>query len=333
VNDPAYLQSHAHIKYWEIWNEFNRSTTIEDWVGSVSWQGTYNQLVRLAEDARCVITGKGVIHNVPSLGQVSPCTAAAVDSSALIVAPSHSIAIAGGLDAIANFLYCDHSPRALCSVGDAGAQAVDVIDAHLYAPHTTPEEVVTQQIPSLHQVLHLAELQKPFWNGEGSWGNTTKSGNLWASDAYARVGFIPRFFALYWSAGVSKNFWYGYDLVPGRLYDPAAGQLVEPEATAWTETYRWLAGAVPVNSPFCQASGSVYSCDLSRGSGYVARLVWDSQYGQNCSQMADPIICGATSYSVPPQFNKDWVDLAGNIHPAAGTLTIGANPILLEGQP
>jgi hypothetical protein len=36
----------AHIKYWEPWNEFHRSTIIENWSGSVSFQGTYDQLLR-----------------------------------------------------------------------------------------------------------------------------------------------------------------------------------------------------------------------------------------------------------------------------------------------
>jgi hypothetical protein len=48
--------------------------------------------------------------------------------------------------------------------------------------------------------------------------------------------------------------------------------------------------------------------------------------------MATPLICGATEYSVPTQFNKDWVDLSGAVHPASANVMIGANPILLERQ-
>jgi hypothetical protein len=335
VNEPAYLQTHAHIKYWEIWNEFYRSTTIENWApspGNLSWQGSYNQLVRLAEDARCIITGTGVIHDVPSTGDVSSCTAAAIDPSAVIVAPSTAPSMAAGLDGIQNFLYCNHSPKATCSVGTAGAAVVDIINAHLYATMETPERVASTEIPNLRAVLQSAELAKPLWNGEGSWGALPNANNIWSGDAYARAGFIPRFFALYSSAGVAENFWYSYDINDGQLFDSVAGHLLTPEATAWTTTYHWLVNAVPTQTPFCQTSGAIYFCDFSRVNGYVARLVWDSQFGQNCAQMENPVICGNTTYNVPSQFNRDWVDVVGTVHPASGVVMVGANPILLEGQ-
>ena len=53
VNDPTYLLTHAHIKYWEIWNEPDTQTF---------WAGSLAQLARLTEDANCIITGRGVIH-------------------------------------------------------------------------------------------------------------------------------------------------------------------------------------------------------------------------------------------------------------------------------
>jgi Putative Ig domain len=335
VNDPSYLQNHAHIKYWEIWNEFYRSATIENWAstpGNLSWQGTYNQLVRLAEDARCTITGTGVIHNVPSAGAVSSCTATAIDPNAQIVAPSTAANVTDGLDAIQNFLYCNHNPITTCSGGTAGATAVDIIDAHLYAQSETPETVVTNDIPHLQAVLQATEQQKPLWNGEGSWGPIPNSNSLWANDSYARAGFVPRFFALYWSAGVTGNFWYSYDTNDGQLFDPSTGLLLTPEATAWTTTYNWLVGAVPTQTPFCQTSGTIYFCDFRRANGYEDRLVWDSQFGQNCTQMSNPVICGDTTYSMPVQYNEDWVDVLGTVHPTSSTVVIGANPILLEGH-
>ena len=339
VNSSAYLQTHAHIKYWEIWNEFLRSTTLGYYsacAGCLSWQGTYNQLVRLAEDARCIITGTGTIHNTPSFGSSTPCSATPVDPSAEIVAPSTAVSYAGGIKAVQNFLYCNNSPMAACTVGSAGAAAVNIINVHLYAgagsfPLNTPESMVSTGIPNLRATLEGAELAKPLWNGEGSWGITTNSGNIW-TDSYSRAGFIARYFALNWSAGVRENFWYSYDTDDGQLYDPVAGHLLTPEATAWTNTYNWLVGAVPTQAPFCQTSGTVYFCDFGRANGDVARLVWDSQFGQNCTQMDNPVVCGNTTYNVPPQFNTDWVDLLGAVHPASGTVMIGANPILLEGQ-
>ncbi len=97
--------SHAKIRYWQIWNEFHRDG---------SWKGTDDQLVRLAEDARCVITGNGTVR-----GQ--PCAEKAIDPDAMIVSPSTGTA-----------------PRALAMLKrflDAGgSKAVDVIAIHPLCP-------------------------------------------------------------------------------------------------------------------------------------------------------------------------------------------------------
>src|SRR5258706_493172 len=53
VNGSTYLQSHAHVKYWEILNQPDNQPL---------WSGSFAQLARLTEDANCIITGRGVIH-------------------------------------------------------------------------------------------------------------------------------------------------------------------------------------------------------------------------------------------------------------------------------
>lgn len=335
VNDPTYLQSHAHIKYWEPWNEWYRSTILmPGYVAMMSFEGTYAQMVRLTEDLRCGITGKGTIHNYPSAGQSTPCAATPIDASALIVSPDGTPEIQQGLDVMQNFLYCSgtgkHAPApgSKCTTGNAGSRAVDVIDYHLYAMDVTPETAANTYIPNGRALLQPADLSKPMINGEGSFADPGDPRDIW-SDPWAQAGFIPRFFALYWSAGLTMNFWYSYDTNIGELYNSTTGQLT-PAATAWTQTYNWLAGAKPVNTPFCSNRGSVYTCDLILASGTPAELVWDAQFGQNCSQMADPTICGTTNYTVPAQFTKQWTDLSGTVHASVATVTIGANPILLE---
>jgi hypothetical protein len=74
-----------------------------------------------------------------------------------------------------------------------------------------------------------------------------------------------------------------------------------------------------------------------RANGAPAELVWDAQYGpggtaqpSDCSLAADPVICGATSYKVPKKYATDWLDVLGGKHAFQQTVTIGANPILLE---
>ena len=338
ANNATYLETHAHIKYWEPWNEFSRGTILQpDYVGTLSFQGTYAQLVRLTEDMGCVITGTGTIHNYPAAGQSTPCSAAAIDASALVVSPSGAASYQKGLDIMQNFLYCNgtgtHAPTpgSECTTSNAASQAVDIINFHLYAKDVTPEKVVHTYVPNARAILQSADLAKPMINGEGSWENPAKSADLWA-DPYAQAGFIPRYFALYWSAGLKLNMWYSYDSTIGELFDATAAELSQPAASAWQQTNTWLQGATPTNTPFCVNSGTVYKCDFTEANGKSAELVWDVQYGQNCSQMANPVICGATSYNVPASLNQDWLDVTGTANAPAATVTIGANPILLEGQ-
>lgn len=339
VNNAAYLQTHSHIKYWEPWNEwFRSSVALPGYVDprGMSFNGTYAQMVRLTEDLRCVITGTGTIHNYPSAGLSTSCTASAIDPTAVIVAPDTDADFQGALSVMQNFLYCNGTgtaapaPGSNCTTGNAGSQAVDIVNFHLPAGTYTPEVVAGQQIPAARAILQSADLAKPMINGEGSWNVPTKAGNLWG-DPYAQAGFIPRFFALYWSAGLSLNMWYSYDTDDGELFDIITGTLSQPAASSWKATYDLMVGATPTSSPFCSSSGTIYTCNLKESNGTPAQMVWDSQYGQNCSDMANPTICGDTPYVVPAQFTKDWIDVTGAVHSAVGTVTIGANPIVLEG--
>lgn len=324
VNGPTYLQTHAHIKYWESWNEFSRTS---------SWMGTYNQLVRLAQDANCIITGK--VTTITATGE--SCSTVlqivgltqSIDPNAVMVAPSSTGVDSG---AIQNFLYCDNNPATMCTTGNAGAGAVDVISVHMYIDTQTPEHIVNVGLQNLYAMMQAHSLNIPVFDGEGSWGDATEGNNIWRNDAYARAGMIPRYYALIWSNNVKQIMWYAYDGPTGELLNPSSQQLDQPEANAYILTYNWLANATPTQTPFCQNRGTVYHCDFTESNGHTASLVWDSQYGQNCSGMSIPIICGNTNYTVPGQFNMDWIDLSGVTHAAASGVTIGADPILLEGQ-
>ncbi|HEY6410464.1 MAG TPA: hypothetical protein VIY29_23690, partial [Ktedonobacteraceae bacterium] len=220
-------------------------------------------------------------------------------------------------------------PGSMCTTGTAGSDAVDVINYHLYSGPTTPEVVVAKQLPNALSLLQPVDRKKPLISGEGSWGDVTVSTTIW-TDPYAQAGFIPRFYALYWSSNVSQSYWYSYDGAArtGGLSDGAT--LLHPQSDAWIQTYAWLVGSTPDHATFCLVTGTVYACDLTRSNGQKAELVWDSQYDQSCSTMNVPIICGNTAYTVPPLYNKDWVDLMGASHSFQTPVTIGANPILLE---
>ena len=85
----------AHVKYWEIWNEFNRNSTDPSEIDpsgknpqKVSWFTgtdqygcslapcpTVDQLIRMTEDAGCeTITGNNHVDNAPGAGVRDQCS-------------------------------------------------------------------------------------------------------------------------------------------------------------------------------------------------------------------------------------------------------------------
>jgi hypothetical protein len=102
--------------------------------------------------------------------------------------------------------------------------AVDILNFHCYDTGGVPENLNTTAQGNIRSsgILNSAELSKPLWVGEGSWGNSFNTG--W-EDAYAQGGYIPRWFASTWSQTLpygsaacnwssevcQQAFWYGYD--------------------------------------------------------------------------------------------------------------------------
>ena len=251
----------AHVKYWEIWNEFDRNNTDPNdpnqsgtngakvsWFTSTNSQygcqpangpcPTVDQLIRMTEDARCVITGTGTVDNYMSPGDSHTCLdlrqnhgwPAPIDSTAQIVQPS--ITSPSATTALECYLYCNstkcsnwHQANACQNTWSSLPGAVDIINFHYYNPNGVPENLNTTANGNIRSsgVLQSAELSKPLWVGEGAWPNSLAT-NGW-SDPYAQGGFIPRWFASIWSQTMpygstpcnwssevcQQAFWYGYD--------------------------------------------------------------------------------------------------------------------------
>jgi uncharacterized protein (TIGR03437 family) len=360
VNNATWLETHAHVKYWEPWNEVFTDLSMSDCCSEQSSTGTYAQHLRLTEDTRCLTSGTGTIHNYPSAGFSTTCSEylgahgyQAIDSSAKIVMSSAAPGPFGDFELkfASNFLYCNDNPKkdlgqTTSCTWSGGlnwmSEAVDVINFHVYLQGFQPEQALptgsAQNWPvAVKALLSAADKAKPLWNGEGSCGNPGP-GHLWSEDNYGMAGFVPRFQALMWSAGFAVNMWYQYNYDQPSPWCPLAnsGQIL-PAGTAFTTTYDWLVGSTPVNSPFCSNAGTIWTCPVTKANGAPAELIWDSQYGPggttqpaNCTNSSNPTICGNTSYTVPSTYTRDWVDIQGNVHAFQPIVTLGAVPILLE---
>jgi hypothetical protein len=317
--NAGYLTNHAHIRYWEIWNEPD---------AGVYWSGSFAQLARLTEDANCIITGRGVIHSNGD-GSAVACAATAIDPGARIVMSSGHATSAAVLTYAQNQLYCNNtagipSYELPCpNPANAIATAVDILNYHLKPGNSTgnncpaptactPETAMAVYMSGIRGTLQAAELAKPIWDGEMSYsiaGFTTPY-----SDTDMAASFMPRMYLTMWSLGISGSAFYSWDSLKA---EPAAVQ------TSYQQAYNWLAGAT-LTSP-CAASGTVYQCGIAKN-GVPYGIIWDSS--QSCSGGS----CTTGNQSVSSQWGH-YQDMTTGSTPAAiagSSVAVGIKPVVLS---
>jgi hypothetical protein len=202
--------------------------------------------------------------------------------------------------------------NAMTAANGPGNYHFDVVDLHFY-PYpagTMPETgIIQNQVANaICGMSNLGISSKPLWNTEFSWGiNSTLSSTT------NQAAFVARAAALLWSKGVARSYWYAYDNSQwGTL---SSGSSLTAAGVAYEQVYAWLKGAT-LKSP-CAANGTVYTCGLTESNGSQALIVWNT--------------AGTSSYSVGSGYSQ-YRDLAGNTTSlSSGTVSIGSEPILLEG--
>jgi hypothetical protein len=316
------------FSYYEIWNEWNTS---------VSWQGTTPQLVRMEQDARCVVEGPptGMACNPNSAGLLP---AQPIDPTAKIVSPSPVGAAADNmLGTVAASLATYFSTKVN---GYAGGSFSDAIGFHGYVgtatktgtnavPCPTPENVnivMADLNTTLAQFPAMAG--KPLFNTEGGWSQAPSEG---FTDLDRQAAFLPRYLLLQQSDNVSRVYWFAWDSkTDSSLYDvaePTEAGNPTPAATAYGEVYKWTEGATV--SQACTTKGTVWTCGFTRPGGYSALAVWDAS--QDCTTSS----CPTTTFTVPAGYieYRDINDDNETLLSGATTVQIGAKPILLETAP
>jgi hypothetical protein len=291
--------SGAHIKYYEIWNEPN---------DDAFFRGTTAQLVRMTQDAACIIKGIG-----------PGCTNTAIDPSALIVTPAPTYGSAEINNWMGGFLAA------------GGGDVVDVIGFHGYNNSNA------EKVPGLLANLKTGSLAtynqtgKPLFDTEFSWGE-----NVPFPDPDEEAGFVARSLLLHYSSGASRVYWYAWDAsgvlwsansVTGCLTpDPSGVGYTCQSGVAFTQLQVWMIGATL--SPACSATGTVWTCGFTRPGGYQALVAWDT--AQSCSHGS----CTTSTFTVPTSVTYvHYRDLAGNVNDISGsTVQIGYKPILLENK-
>jgi hypothetical protein len=281
----------GEIKYYEIWNEPT---------APIMWQGTDPQLVRMAQDARCIIIGTGC-------SSLSTYTQKAIDPSAQITTPAYvtdtGINVA---TAMSSFL------------ADGGGQYVDVISYHGYVQWPQPpENAITDAAPLQNVLAANGQQLKPLFSSEGGFG-----AKVVISDPDQESGWIARYVLLMQSIGVARQYWYAWDGATTPFWTSEGGTLIG--GTTYNEMSTWLVGAT-LSSP-CSAVGTVWQCGYTRTGGYKGLAVWDTS--QSCNNGN----CTTSTFTIPAGYDY-FTNLTGVKTKTTGsTVQIGSQPILLTNQ-
>jgi hypothetical protein len=281
----------GEIKFYEIWNEPT---------APIMWEGTTAQLVRMTQDARCIIIGTGC-------SALSIYTQKAIDPAAQITTPAY-VTDTGINVATAMNEY----------LTAGGGQYVDVISYHGYVQWPAPPETAITDAAPLQNVLATAGVgNKPIFSTEGGYG-----AKVLITDTDQETAWIARFMILMQSIGITRNYWYAWDGATTPFWYPTTG--VDIGGTTYNEMTNWLVGAT-LSTP-CSATGTVWQCGYTRPGGYKGIAVWDTS--QSCNNGA----CTYSKFTIPAGYDY-YTSIAGvKTQTNGSTVGIGIKPILLSNQ-
>jgi hypothetical protein len=295
--------SAPHIKYYEIWNEWNVNDASNGF-----WSGTTQQLVAMAQAAY------PIIHQDPFSLVVTPST----------VGPA-TTASDGAPTQLANYLQL------------GGAAVADVASFHgnvaqrTVVPYPQPGEpcsgaacngTIVQIANSYRQVLDANGMRnKPLLDTEGGF----EDANI--ADRDQRAAWLAQFYAL--QGGLSNSdqlqwvswFTWGAPGVAGNI--ETANKTPDPAGVAYNQLSDWLVGRFP--QP-CSQNGKLWTCALTGASGYQAEILWDDSKtcsGGTCTTGLLPISSSFVKY-------RDLTGKSTVIN--NGTVPVSLKPIIIENQ-
>lgn len=348
------------LKYLEIFEEFHRSDTLTG--GKVlcstpaagtpcSWRGTYAQMLRMTQDLRCIAKGTA---SDPITALKLTCGTAGYGSIGVMPGLNVSVGNAGpdpnydsGAMVMANYLYCNQNPPAssVCNYNSEGSAATDMIGGHAYFNTNLPEKVLAD-IAAQHRLFSSTDQSKPYFIGEGGWGQNSN-----VTDAGLQAAYVARWYLSLWMTGdVKRGYWWSWDISgpqgSGGLWSPAEdgfGDCTTPDTNAdggfycsggvaYNQIVNWLRNATAVSWTCPDAnctnqSQGVYTFTVTKANGYMGIVSWNSTATSSCPSAP----CGSTPVPAAPSgfVTSQWRDLTGTTHMGAPS-AVGASPIIIE---
>ena len=298
---------YAPVKYFEVWNEIDRSLTLTTVncnsvsnPSNCSYNGSYAQLLRLNEDMRCVLVGTGTIHNYPSMNSTTACSSTGWTIGVLnnktgvkFLSPSaHAQGTAGNIatstGVVQNFLYCTDTslplPNCNWNAGaNWGSASVDIINFHMKPgnesqtfPNTDPETEMQNEYNSATTFLTSTDKSKPFWNGESGYSGASPCG--WTphsggdvdlnSEPVEQAAFVARYMLIQWSVGIKASAWYQYDLSNFLVGSCSSGHYTNNGVTTDAYTGTNNVAVWMIGSTMSPIAGSGAACQIVGGGSH-----------------------------------------------------------------
>ncbi|AKG21129.1 hypothetical protein IJ00_07290 [Calothrix sp. 336/3] len=165
------------IQSYQVWNEANN---IKDYSGSIE------KLVEMAKNAYEVLKSVD-----PKIQVVSPGPLVGFELKG-----NEKYLSLGGMDWLDNYF------------AQGGAKYTDVVGPHFYNNDLNPEGrlLLVNQVKTIMQKYGLQD--KPLWDTESNFGNYNNP----KLETEEINGYIARSHILYWASGVSRFYWYAWDL-------------------------------------------------------------------------------------------------------------------------
>ena len=301
-----------HIKYYEIWNEWN----VQD-ANNGFWMGTPVQLAAMQTTACAIIHATDALSMVLTPSTVGPA-ATPNDQAPLALQTYFNF---GGSN-------CPGGPNNMIDGvsfhGNLGLMSLN--------PYPLPDEgcsvlgcngTIVQITDSYREVLKLNGLPTvPLLDTEGGF----EAADI--TDIDQRAAWLAQFYVL--QAGLFNNedqlrwvswFTWGPPGVAGNI--ETANKTPDPAGVAYNQVYNWLFGRFP---SACTQNGRRWTCDVTGAAGYQAEILWDDS--QTCNNGA----C-TTSPQPVPSWAVKYRTLAGNsTQITSGTVPVGLKPIIVENQ-
>lgn len=313
--------THAHIAYWEIWNEPD-STNF--------WTGSIDQQVRMEQDAYCIIEGGSftIVKTGETCGQVQATVGLGgpIDTTAQVIMPSYHASTTVQAQC---FLYSTGAGCAGTS-GSAGAAQTDAINFHL-KPGASLETTIPSEIAAIDGVLQSAELAKPLDNTEFGYNaagwtcplpGPPPGGNpaTCYTDPNMQASYIARGYVYFYNAGLVNDAWYNWS--PGQN-----GMGSVTANNAYTQIYNWMVGGTAWSG--CGVTGTVHTCAFTLANGVAASIIWDT--AQYCT--GTPSVCTFSTQTVNSAY-LSYLDLYGNpkVSIVSHQMQVGIMPRLAQAQ-